>query len=146
MGIDKELHSAYQRTRYEVREPHFSIREGALHPELDRWLMDLGYAEWAFITAWNPGSRPLPRLKNEKRQSDLARRVQEGGWISFPAAGIPEVDGWEAEESLFIAGIPLEDAIRLGRKYGQNAILWGGIRGTAKFFYCFEPPFEPKDQ
>lgn len=132
MGIDEGLISAYLRTRYEVWAPRFTIRIGVRHPGLDAWL---GGQCWAFITAWNPGSQPLPEEENHSRQNELEAALREGGWSYFPGAGVPEETGWRPEESFLVAGIPLEEALELGRRFGQYAILWGMPGQLAQIFF-----------
>jgi hypothetical protein len=132
MGIDEGLISAYLRTRYEVWAPRFTIRIGEWHPALDAWL---GGQCWAFITAWNPGSQPLPAEENRRRQSELEDALSKGGWRYFPGAGVPEKDDWQPEESLLVTGISLEDALEVGRRFSQHAILWGMPGQLAQIFF-----------
>lgn len=133
MGIDEGLISAYLRTRYVVWAPRFTIRIGERHPGLDAWL---GGKSWAFITAWNPGSQPLPEEENRRRQSELEDVLREGMWKYYPGAGVPEEEGWPAEESFLVAGISLSEALELGKRFGQNAVLWGESGQAAQIFFC----------
>lgn len=136
MGIDEGLISAYLRTRYEVWTPRYTILIGERHPGLDALL---GGQSWAFITAWNPGSQPLPEEENRRRQSRLEDALREGKWGYFQGAGVPEEGGWQAEESFLVAGISLEDALGLGKRFGQHAILWGLPGHAAQIFFIDEP-------
>lgn len=135
MGIDKELISAYQETEYRVRNPSFCIRIGALHPELDSWLICRGYSTWAYITAWNPGSRRLSKEENNRRQAELQADLKSGGWQSFAGAGVHPKGGWEAEESFWIPGISLDAALSLAKKFGQNALVFGEINQAANLIW-----------
>lgn len=135
MGIDEGLISAYLRTRYEVWAPRFTIRTGELHPGLDAWLEG---KNWAFITAWNPCSQPLPEEENRRRQRMLEDALREGKWRYFPGAGVPEDNSWQAEESFLIAGISLEDALELGKRFEQHAILWGLPGQVAQILFTDE--------
>lgn len=136
MGIDEGLISAYLRTRYEVWAPRFTIMAGALHPGLDDWLGASGFSNWAFITAWNPGSQLLPEGENRCRQRELEKDLSVGGWPYFQGAGESGDGNWPAEESFLVAGIPLEKALALGNRFGQNAILWGVSGHAAQIFFC----------
>ncbi len=72
-------------------------------------------------------------------QRDLAFRLHEGigvaqdmsamGITYFPGEGQGEDPSWPAEASFLALGIDREAASDLGRKYGQNAIVWIGSDG-----------------
>ena len=102
------------------------LRHGERAAALDA-LLEPGASEWAFITAWNPGSRRLSRPENERRQRELVRSIS-GRYRLYPGAGGGDASGqeaWPAELSVLVLGIPLEEALGLGRAWGQHAILAG---------------------
>lgn len=116
----------------------FDLRVGERSEALDALLRHAGLRWWAFVTAWNPGSRALPGWRNRGRQRLLCRRLASGmsAWgrarapLVLPAAGIPRGEDWGAEGSLLVAGLPPSAALRLARAFGQNAII-AGHRGRA---------------
>ena len=107
------------------------LRVGAHNRALDRLLHRNRRREWAFITAWNPRSRPLPRWRNERRQRALARLLP----LALLGAGIGEDVSW-AEESLLAFGVAAGRARRIARQFGQNAIVAGRRGGTAQLIWC----------
>jgi hypothetical protein len=102
---------------------------------LDEWLSERGHATWTFVTACNPGSRPLAQDENAARQAQLKQTVATMGYVSVPATGVPGDANWDPEPSLFIPGIALAEAAGLGARFGQNAILWGTPGGSAQLLY-----------
>jgi hypothetical protein len=92
---------------------------------------------WAFITAWNPGSTPLSKAENERRQSELVQKASR--WTTIRGAGVGQDSTWPPEESLCILGISRGAALALGRQFGQLGIVWGKRDGRAELVPC-EPP------
>ncbi|MBZ4396052.1 DUF3293 domain-containing protein [Myxococcus sp. MISCRS1] len=140
--LDQErLLGAYRATRYVIR-PHAStggveqvLRVGRLHPALDAELTARGHREWAFLTAWNPGSRPRGRDENQRAQERLISQLVAGGFVIAPAIGEAEDGSW-SEQSLFVPGLPRSEAERFGRAHGQVAILVGRTGGPAELLLC----------
>jgi hypothetical protein len=64
-----------------------------------------------------------------------------GGWEALEAVGIAdalpagETERW-SEDSLFIPGLPREEARRLGLAFGQVAVLVGRVGGPAELLFC----------
>ena len=65
---------SYRNTTYRVIgvTPEIDIRIDAPCPMLDALLLRRAVSCWAFITAWNPMSRPLPLSENRERAARLA--------------------------------------------------------------------------
>ena len=127
---------AYEATRYEVSFPQGKIvlRHGEHSPALDA-LLKPEAPGWAFITAWNPGSRRFPRQENERRQRELVRALSEDYRV-FPGAGIGDDGTWPPEQSVLALGIPPGDALATGRKWGQVAVLLGARGEPARVTAC----------
>lgn len=116
------LDAAYRRTDYRgtVAGQPVVARVGARCPPLDA----IAGAGWAWITAANPGSRPLTAEENAIRMGGLALRLQESGYRSWPAESAADDGGWPVEPGLFVVGLSRESARSLAVEFGQNAILW----------------------
>ena len=138
------LVESYLRTTYRVTsvDPAIDIRIGEPCPALDALLEKHAARTWAFVTAWNPGSKQLDEAENRHRQGKLEAEVKQRGYVFFRGAGIPDdfieqcsgssfhvhpssLDLWSPEESILILGIERSEAERLGRKFGQAAIVIG---------------------
>jgi hypothetical protein len=129
--LDQRLVEAYLRTAYVVVGPDIPpVRVGVPNPALERWLDDRQHTTFAFITAWNPGSVLLPAGENEKRLARLAADLRLVCPVLLEGWGRGDSGLWPAEASLAAIGISPEAAIRFGRRYGQNAVVWwekGGL-------------------
>jgi hypothetical protein len=137
----ERLREAYRATRYVIR-PHaltgcqeWVLRVGALHPALDSALAARGHREWAFLTAWNPGSRPRGEEENRRAQERLVSQLVAGGWGVASAIGEAEDGSW-SEQSLYVPGLPRAEAERFGRAYGQVAVLVGRAGAPAELLFC----------
>lgn len=131
------LRDHYLRTTYRVTEvdPAIDIRIGQPSPQLDALLDKHAARCWAFITAWNPGSKKLDAIENQRRQAALEAEVKQGGYVFYRGAGVPDEKGWEQEESLLIVGVEREIAVKLGKKYGQAAIVIGKVGALAELIF-----------
>ncbi|NOK17620.1 DUF3293 domain-containing protein [Corallococcus carmarthensis] len=138
------LHAAFKATGYVVR-PHplvgnakHVLRVDAEHPSLDAALTVHGFTTWAFLTAWNPHARARPPRTNARLQQRLVALLEARGHPSVSAVGVADDRRW-FEESLFVPGLSRDEALRLGRLFDQEAVLWGAVGGTAELVMCLEP-------
>jgi len=89
----------------------------------------------ALITAYNPfGEQVLPSI-NQSNQEQLLTEI-ESRWNHLPAEGYDPSGQWTAEPSLLVIGISLDDALGLGRKYEQHAILYVDDSGHTNLYAC----------
>ncbi|UXI67033.1 DUF3293 domain-containing protein [Tahibacter amnicola] len=123
--IDPVLLAAYRATDYDVRLPggqRCRLKVDQAPPEpFRRWLGDAGFA---FITAHNPGSVPLPAMQNRLHQHALLADLRQAGARVLAGVGRLATMGWR-EPSLVAAGLTLEHIDGLARRYGQNAVVTG---------------------
>lgn len=102
------------------------IRERTFKEErLGRILRHFRERDFAVLSAFKRG---LPEEENLERQWRLSRDIRVRG-LGY----IPIVGRWEGvhERSLFVPNMAREDALELGRKYEQDAVIWGS-RGEAE--------------
>ena len=122
-----ELMTDYNLTTYRVfidSSSHLDILIDQLNKDLDKLLGEAGVQEFAFITAWNPFSVEVSDSENEKANADLASDLDL--YKVYKGLGIPaQPSEWDAEESYFVLGITKTKAKELGKKYRQNAIVYG---------------------
>ena len=139
----RELESwrAYERTRFCVEDGKREVcfMAGSQSPKLDALLVRHGVARWAFITAWNPASVLLSRAANDSRQAALRRAVAARGYSALEGRGIGADPAWDPEPSLLVLGISRGDAVRLGRTFGQLAIVAGQRGGRSRLVPCPPP-------
>jgi hypothetical protein len=75
------LFEAYGRTTFVADTPRgrLLLRVGRRSAELNDLLAAHGVTTWAYVTAFNPGSRLLPAEANAARQRELERLVAARG-------------------------------------------------------------------
>lgn len=126
--VDPGTIEAYRDTEYRVGgERGFVLRVGARSPQLLDAFQRCGVHCCAYLTACNPGSIRLAPEVNRERQAALAKDLQELGFAVEHGVGEHPDNGWPAEPSFLVLGLSLEEARALGRRHGQNAILWAGV-------------------
>ncbi len=131
------LDAVYRATAYvvELERGAIPIRIGELSLALDRLLQAHRCKDWAFISACNPGSQPVPDTQNIERHAQLVAAVNHLGLSWFTGHGVPDHPGWPAEISLLVLGISPDDAMRLASQFGQNAIVAGAAGTPAQLCY-----------
>ena len=133
------LETAYRQTLYEVVSDTgvIPLRVNVKSVALDRLLQQYQQTTWGLITAWNPYSRLLSELENRNRNRALAVVLRKLGLSFLPAVGRDEFGQWPAEESLFVVGLNRADALSIGQKFSQNAILYGQIGNSPELLWPF---------
>jgi hypothetical protein len=134
------LWAAYRRTTYVVHTSHgdIPIRPGRRSLALDGLLNERRARDWAFVTAYNPASKPLAHEENARRHQELADTVRDRGLAFLDGEGVGEDERWPAEPSILILGIEPDDARALGRQFGQLAIVVGRTGQPARLVACAE--------
>jgi hypothetical protein len=130
------MHHSTHSTIADTPRAELRLRVDEFHPDLDALLCEHGTEQWAYITAWNPASEPLAEEENQTRQSKLEQELSAAGYSLFQGEGKPDEDDWDPEQSVLVAGISRQEAVRYGVKYGQNAIVCGRIGEAAELVWC----------
>lgn len=158
--VSNEKIQAYEQAAYFVLKKH----EFDLHPDnidfrvyckqnnqfIDTLLERLQLSSWALVTAWNPeSSDTIPMEENKAQNASLICDIQKqqhfhirygfGAARNYDPQKSPSEQKdviWSPEESFLILGISRESAIMLGKKYRQNAILFGEKHGLAELVLC----------
>lgn len=123
------LTALYEHAQYRVRLAsggHATIRIGQVLPAPLVDVLPQTDAPWAFVTAWNPRSRPQPVLANRIRQRRLlaALRQQPSPPRLMAGVGVGAHPPWR-EPSLFVVGLPFAALDRLMHPFRQHAIVRG---------------------
>ncbi len=139
--IDPALAEAYRRTAYliDAGPARFEIRHGRHHPGWDAFISREapGLTDWAMITAWNPRSeRPADEAQNREAHARLERALRAAGARVFSGEGRGDDGTWPAEPTWTAVGLSREEALRLGRDFGQHAIVVGHVGGPARIVLC----------
>ena len=129
-NLTVELIDAYLDTNYRIFAPEgiISIRPNAVSTPLRKLLKTRGVGSSALLTAFNPRSQPTESDENIRRQHELEQEVLER-WEILRAEGVDRKGDWPVEQSALILGIEFNDAVTLGRTYGQNAFVYCDATG-----------------
>jgi hypothetical protein len=131
---DTALKMAYEQAIYEVYhgQETIVIHIGEYCRALDHLIAKCDCSAWALITAANPYSQLLSQLENQRRHQKLIEHLHEQSWSLLDALGKDRTGVWTPEPSLLILGIDRFQAIALGRKFEQNAIVYGELNQPAE--------------
>lgn len=122
------LIAAYRATHYCVNgvSPPFLLRIDEPNDDLAACHLTGGVDSSAFLTAWNPGSRPTSEAENELAQQRLKDLLHARGFVLLAGLGADPSGQWAGEESLLVLGIGREAACDIGRSFRQHGIVWAG--------------------
>ena len=137
MAKTTELETAYRATTYRVYLPagRCDLRPGVASETLRCWLATAGASCFAILTACNPGSVPQDENENAGRQSQLECELLDSGYETYAGENAADDAAWPVEESCFVPGIPVAEAMTLGEKYWQNAVVCGGADGVPELVW-----------
>lgn len=128
------LRVAYEQAIYEVYDGQetIQINIGQNCPPLDSLIAQSDRFTWALITAANPYSQPLSARENQRRDQRLSKYLKGLQLPLIPAMGKDPTGVWTPEPSWLILGITRPQAIAIGRKFEQNAIVYGELNQAAE--------------
>ena len=125
--LDAALLQAYRETGYEVfADPPCTLRVGVACEPLRALHRRFGVECSAFVSACNPFSRRLDAAGNAVRHRALLQALAAAGRMCLEGAGRHPSNGWPAEPSALVLGLPLEASRALGQRHAQNALVWCG--------------------
>lgn len=129
---------ATQDTLYwiDLAEGPICFTAGAACPRLDAWLASKGISEWAFLTAHNPHAQSLPVQENQKHHKQLLGDVKWLGFAFVPRRDESKDKSLTPEVCLCIFGIAAEQALQLGERYAQAAIIVGQRGSPPRLLYA----------
>ena len=112
--------AAYRATIYEVGT--IRMRVGETNDDIASLLREANVTNAAIVTAYNPESAPLCEAENRAAHENLIHATV--AYVTRPSRAIDPTGAWPPEPGLLVLGITDEDAIALGQKFRQNAIVW----------------------
>ena len=129
-----ELELAYRRTEFRVADRGWSFVLKVDQPSsvLAACHEAYGVTCSAYLTAWNPCSEPTALEINRSAQLRVETELTAAGLPFIRGEGVDPSGRWPGEPSVLVLGISGDDAQRLGRAYGQNAIVAAGQDAVAR--------------
>lgn len=134
--IDQSLLRAYEQTHYCLPSLNATVKVGSVCPPLEEWLADHGIRCGAFVTAYNPGSAPHTAAENQYWQATLQAELDQWQQAYLPAIHRDPSGRWPEEPAYFVLELEAVQAITLGRRYGQNAVLGYEAKRGATLWWC----------
>lgn len=139
--VPPELAAAYRATLFVVRDDgrEIVLRIGTRSEEAAELHRRFSVPESCIVTAWNPRSRELPAAENAARHRRLEGRMAWLERATLPAEGRDPAGAWTPEQSLWIAGAGLQEALFLGNAFGQHAIVCIGPDAVPRLAWPAQP-------
>jgi hypothetical protein len=133
---DPALDAAYRATDYWVDGPNgpFVIRVGECNVNLEELLNDEVEFHWAYLTASNPGSVRLTDDENARRTRELRDLLGRRWHHVYDGVSVGR-DGTWREPSFLVLGMTEGDAVEIGRRFGQNAVVVGRVAEPARLVW-----------
>lgn len=124
--MNSALINAYLATQYWVDAPdqHFYFQIHCHSDKLHKLHQQYRVTHSAYLTAYNPQSQLCAIDHNISANQALVNDIQALGLAYLTGRGVasyPEM--WPGEESYLVMGISLSEAINLGKRYHQYAIV-----------------------
>ena len=126
--IPDELIEAYRATEYVCGLGHdaFVLRIGVPSSPLAALYSSVGVSSAAYLTACNPKSEPQDAEANAEAHMRLGAELVAAGYQPVEGVAQDPAEHWPAEHSYLVLGITIHAAREIGRRYGQNAVVWTG--------------------
>ena len=130
MPLTPQLIEAYQNALYAVEAQGPVLRIGEPNAALERLFQERGATTAAFVTAANPGGVARSHAENEAAMAALEAELRaEPRWPWLRGEGRDSAGQWR-ETSVLLFGIGRDEATALGRRLGQNAIVFAERGGA----------------
>lgn len=125
--VSSQQLAAFHATDYrvDVHDHAFVLHIGEHSRALQQLHAAHGVNSSAYLTAWNPFGEIAPSDRNAERQIALRRDLDNLHVPVLSGEGRDPASGW-AEVSVLTLGLSREQAVALGDKYQQLAILFSG--------------------
>jgi flagellar hook-basal body complex protein FliE len=131
--VSSELVDAYMNTHFDViGTTTFTLKINEYSPELNDLLKKTENKSATFITAYNPYSAETTLIENEKAQQSLRDDLNNIRCEILAGKGSDPSGEWEGEPSFLCLGLSLDNAKKMGIKFGQNAIVWSDHSAVPK--------------
>lgn len=142
--LTEKLRQAYEATTFTAQVPggELRLRVGRHHPALDALLDERRALAWAYVTAHNPGSVETDPATNDHAHRQLVALVTSMGFEYYEGDGLPDDATWTQERSVLVLGVPEGEALELGARFGQLAIIVGARGEPARLVAVPRPTRE----
>lgn len=133
---DSALAAAFEQTDYLVLDQHhlYSVRTGCpTPPGLTRKCRG---RSWAIVTADNPAAIRASGIRNRRAGQRLYRMLSRTRPLLLPTMHRSRDGSWPDEFGWLVCPAPPAKAVRIGRIFGQLAVVIGGPGRCAEIAEC----------
>lgn len=136
LRVSAAVRQAYGDARYglQFRRRWLPVRVGERHRAMEHALRQVRATQGCLLTAFNPASRRLAPRQNAARNRRLRKVLAGQGWRWL--RGVSDGEGWPPEPGFWVLQMSPAAGRVLGRRFGQAAVLWGGIGQAPKLIWC----------
>lgn len=127
------IQSYLQAEYYDTEQENF-CRIGDCSDSWLKWIKAFGKT-YCYVTPYNPHSIMLPQKENRFRRERFFQQLKVRNHFCRKAHS-QAPDGSFREEGAFIFDLSFADAIRWGRVYDQNAIVFGSENSAPELVLC----------
>ncbi len=136
-ATQSSLLDAYRAALYEVDgQTRFVLRVDRVSEPLRELCQAHGVSSAAYLTAFNPGSQRVSDATNRLAQQRLVACIEADGWPVVSGRSLAPDGGWPPEDSILVLGIPQHQALDMGRRFEQAAILWSDKDAVPRLLEC----------
>ena len=136
--IENSLIEAYENTNYYIyHDTEITINIAKKNIDLINLFKDKNLISASIITAYNTFSKIMTEEQNLSAQLQLKKMIEDSNLSYLDAIGQDIKKEWLGEPSFFIENISKENAIKLGKKFNQNAIVWVDKNLIPELIFCF---------
>jgi hypothetical protein len=134
--LKEELVKAYREADYKILALELTVKISNENRKLSHLMKQRNWSSYVMITAWNPYSVKDELGINRKRNNQLLKDLLNKEVYIFPSLGKDPNQKWESEESWLAFNLSKAEGLILGKKYSQNAIVFGLVNQKAKLVFC----------
>lgn len=130
--MHRQMETAFRKAHYRIYAPpdELTLRVGLPSPALASLLRNAGVQCAAVLTAFNPGARRSPALRNRRSHQQLRALLRQLGYTVLAGRNEDPRRRWPVEPSWLVPGLPLATARSIAARYGQAALVWTDASGT----------------
>ncbi len=129
--VDAALIAAYRAACYRV-EAGFDLSIDRPSTALAAWQAGHGASSSALITACNPASQARSEQWNRAATRQLEAELLQRELAFSATVALDSQDNWPPEPGFLVAGLAREPAAALGRRLGQNALVFAGAEAVPR--------------
>ena len=145
LAMDTELRTRYELAEYLIEDdPPIRFEIGVAHQGLGLLLISFGVEEAVWLTAYNPKGQRRDEEANLDDQMRLLGQIEDARLNYFVGHSMDASGDWY-EPSYLVLGLTEAEGMRLGRDFGQLAIIGVDAEGSTRLIDLEHESAAPAD-